>query len=316
MLRAVSVIVPLICVLTACGPTVYRPSPEEVRQEQERLTARSKEYYRQQKERVERIGKQLLAQVPNPPKVEFVVIEGEQNVNAGATFGQIMVTAGMLHFARTDDELAAVLGHELGHHTQEHIKKALASGIVTSVAAMAAAMALDSVAPGVGRIAGGLIQGVASHANQDKELEADAVGLSYVAAAGYNPEAAIELFERMAVEVPQTLTAEFFASHPSSPERLLAARKIVESLIASGAYVAKPKENTPASAPVTPQNLADNESDDPGPASLPSTTRPELHAAADAPDATLRTLYHELRAGRISQEEYEAKRRELLKGGE
>jgi predicted Zn-dependent protease len=54
-----------------------------------------------------------------------VVAEGEQSVNAGATFGLIMVTTGMLHFARTDDELAAVLGHELGHHTQSHISKGL-----------------------------------------------------------------------------------------------------------------------------------------------------------------------------------------------
>jgi hypothetical protein len=54
-----------------------------------------------------------------------------------------------------------------------------------------------------------------------------------------------------------------------------------------------------------------------GPASLPCTTRPELHAeAAASPDGTLRTLYHELRAGRISQEEYEAKRQKLLKSGE
>jgi hypothetical protein len=119
----------------------------------------------------------------------------------------------------------------------------------------------------------------------------------------------------MAVEVPQTLTAEFFASHPSSPERILASRKMAESLISSGVYVAKPQENAPASAPIAKQGMADEESDDPGPASLPSTTRPELHmASATPPDATLRTLYHELRAGRISQEEYEAKRRELLKG--
>jgi predicted Zn-dependent protease len=296
---------------------VYRPSPEEVQQEQERLTARSKEYYRQQKERVERIGKQLLAQVPNPPKVDFVVVAGEQSVNAGATFGQIVVTAGMLHFTRTDDELAAVLGHELGHHTQAHIQEALASGILTTVAAMAAAMAIDSVAPGVGRIAGGLVQGVANHANQNKEFEADEVGLRYAAAAGYNPQAAVDVFERLAIEVPQTLTAEFFTSHPSSPERLLAARKIAESLIASGVYVAKAEGTAPAAVPAAKLDSADDEPDDPGPASLPSTTRPELHAkAGSSSETTLRTLYHELRAGRISQEEYEAKKRELLKGGE
>lgn len=317
MLRTISVVIPLTFVLSACGPTVYRPSPEEVQKEQERLTARSKEYYRQQKERVERIGKQLLAQVPNPPKVEFTVVEGEQSVNAGATFGQIVVTAGMLHFARTDDELAAVLGHELGHHTQAHIQEALASGLLTTVAAVAASMALDSVAPGMGRVAGGLIQGVASHANQNKEFEADEVGLRYAAAAGYNPQAAVDVFERLAIEVPQTLTVEFFASHPSSPERLLAARKIADALIAEGVYVAKAEGTPPATVPVVKPDSPRNEPDDPGPASLPTTPRAELHAkAVPSPELTLRTLYDDLRAGRISQEVYEAKKRELLSGGE
>jgi hypothetical protein len=250
-----------------------------------------------------------------------MVVEGEQSVNAGATFGKIMVTTGMLHFARTDDELAAVLGHELGHHTQAHIQEALASGIITVVAATAAAMAIDSVAPGVGRIAGGLIQGVAQHANQNKEFEADEVGLRYAAAAGYNPQAAVDVFERLAIEVPQTLTSEFFTSHPSSPERLLAARKIADSLIASGVYVAKAEGITPAvvsaAVPAAKPDRASEDPDDPGPASLPSTPRPELHAEATSSTyVTLRRLHHERRAGRISREAYEAKKRELLNGGE
>lgn len=317
MLRTIAAAISLSLVVTACGPTVYRPTPEEVQKEEARLTARSKEYYRQQKERVERIGKQLLAQVPNPPQVEFKVVEGEQSVNAGATFGLIMVTSGMLHFARTDDELAAVLGHELGHHTQSHISEGLATGILTTVAAAAAAMAIDSVAPGVGRIAGGLIQGTAQHANQNKEFEADEVGLRYAAAAGYDPQAAVDVFERMAIEVPQTLTAEFFASHPSSPERLLAARKIADSLIASGVYVAKAETTTPAAAPPVKPEVPSHEPDDPGPASLPTTPRPEVQAEP-TPEAyvSLRKLHHDRRAGRISREAYEAKKRELLNGGE
>jgi predicted Zn-dependent protease len=296
---------------------VYRPTYEEVQRERERLAARSQEYYRQQKERVERIGKQLLAQIPNPPNIEFLIVEGDQRVNAGATFGQIVVTAGMLHFARTDDELATVLGHELGHHTQGHITKAVATGIATAVAATAAAIAVESVAPGTGRIAGGLVQGLANHFNQGQELEADEVGLRYAAAAGYNPEAAVELFERMAVEVPQTLTAEFFASHPSSPERILAARKIAESLIASGVYAAKPEEPAPASAPTAEPDMADEESDESVPASPSRTIRQEFHEEAASPlDAKLRTLYHELRAGRISEEDYEVRKRALLSGSE
>lgn len=318
VLRAVFVAVLLGCVnLAACGPTVYRPTFEEVQQERERLAARSQEYYRQQKERVERIGKQLLAQIPNPPNITFLIVEGDQRVNAGATFGQIVVTAGMLHFARTDDELATVLGHELGHHTQGHLTKAVASGIATAVAATAAAVVVESVAPGTGRIAGGLIQGLANHFNQGQELEADEVGLRYTAVAGYNPEAAVELFERMAVEVPQTLTAEFFASHPSSPERILAARRIAESLIASGVYAANPEGRAPTAARTTEQDKEDEEFEESVPTMPSRTIRQEFHEEAASPlEVKLRALYHELRAGRISEEDYEARKRALLSGDE
>ena len=73
----------------------------------------------------------------------------------------------------------------------------------------------------------------------------------------------------------------------------------------------------PAAVPTAKPDRAGDEPDDPGPASGPSTPRPELHEEA-TPETyvTLRQLYHERRAGRISREEYEAKKRELVNGGE
>lgn len=316
MRRAALIVMFVGCMnMIACGRTVYHPPPSEVQQERDRLTARSQEYYAQQKERVERVGKRLLAQVPNPPNIEFVIVEGDHRVNAGATFGKIVVTAGMLHFTRTDDELAIVLSHELGHHTQGHIEKAVATGVVTSVVATAAAVVVSSVAPGTGQIAGSLIQGLANHFNQDQELEADEVGLRYVAAAGYDPAVSIDLFERLAVEAPQTLTAEFFASHPSTPERILAARKIIDSLIASGVYTPKPRNESPTSS--SPLEYGGGNEDFASPVKDARTIRQEFHEESATPlDAKLRALYHDFRAGRISEEDYEARKRTLLSGGE
>jgi len=307
----------VVCVnMVACGRPVYHPPPAEVQLERDRLTARSQEYYAQQKERVERVGKRLLAQVPNPPNIDFLVLEGQHQVNAGATFGQVVVTMGMLHFMRTDDELAVVLSHEIGHHTQGHITKGLATGVVTSVAATAAAVVVGSVAPGTGPIAGNLIQGLANHFNQDQELEADAVGLEYVAAAGYDPSVAVEVFERMAVEVPQTLTAEFFSTHPSTPERVLAARKIVDSLRASGAFVPKPQPE-PSTASSMHGDGEPGEDFSNSPVRGAATIRREFDAeSGPTSDDKLRLLYRDFRAGRISEEDYEVRKRALLNSGE
>jgi predicted Zn-dependent protease len=73
-----------------------------------------------------------------------------------------------------------------------------------------------------------------NHYNQSQELAADAIGLQYAAAAGYDPRVGALLFERMAIEVPQSLTAGFFSSHPSSLERVDAAQKRINVLIAQG----------------------------------------------------------------------------------
>lgn len=323
MLRCVFTAVVMCVGITACGPTVYRPAPEDVQKERERLTARSQEYYRQQKERVERIGKQLLAQTINPPNIEFLVVEGDQNVNAGATFGKIMVTAGMLHFARSDDELAMVLGHELGHHTQSHIGKALASSVLATIAINAAAIAAGVgggpyAAQSAGQLASGLIGGAVNSYNQKQELEADVVGLGYAAAAGYNPEVAADLFERMAVEVPQTLTADFTVSHPSSPERILAIRKAAEAIIAKGVYTPRPQTVATAPLPYKEESVndEDEEAEEDAPRSSRKTRRakPEFEDNDDSPlETKLRTLYRELRSGRISEEDYETRKQAVLR---
>lgn len=307
----------IVFVALALGGCSTAKVPEvtsaEVQTERERLSEKTQAYYRQQRERVERIGKKLLAQVPNPPNVTFVIEEGNPTINAGATFGTVVVTWGMLEFVKSDDELAAVLSHELGHHTQGHIVKGVASSIATMAIAIAAGIASGSSQ--AGNAAGTLSQSLMNHYNQSQELEADTVGLRYAALAGYNPAAAIELFERLAVGVPQTLIAEFSSSHPSSPERMVTARKVVDSLIAGGVYV----PNAQAAAMVTSPQEGESKDEDDDASSI--STRPvkrvrqEFDNGGDSPSETkLRALYRELRAGQISEEEYDARKRVLLRG--
>ena len=188
----------------------------------ERISSRDAARYQQDIDRIERVARRLLEAVPRPPRVQFLLAAGEPAVNAGATFGQVIVTSGMMDFLRTDDELAMILGHELAHITKGHVAQGAASNALLNIGSNLAGVFF----PGAGLVTGVVGQLFLNHFNQSQELEADRVGLQYAIDAGYDPRAGEGVMRRMAEEVPQSATAHFFSSHPSSVERAAALRKI------------------------------------------------------------------------------------------
>ena len=196
------------------------------------LRGRAERHLADQQARVERVGKRLLATIPGHPNVEFVLVPGDQSINAGATFGQVAITSGMLNFIESDDEMAVVLGHELAHITEGHVMKGTLSGL--AVNALALAVAIGAHAPQAGQAAGQIGQLFLNHYTQTQEREADDVGLKYAYEAGYDPRVAATIQERLAVEVPQSMSAGYFDTHPSSVERAVTARAHAEELLAQG----------------------------------------------------------------------------------
>jgi Zn-dependent protease with chaperone function len=206
------------------------PSQDELALESLLLRQRATAHFEEQKRRVERVGQRLLATIPDHPRVEFVIVQGDPSINAGATFGQVAITSGMLNFVRSDDEMAVVLGHELAHIEEGHVLK----GAIGNLALSVLATVVEAKVPGAGQAAGGIGQLFLNRYTQGQEREADEVGLRYAYEAGYDPRAAVDVQERLAVEVPQSMTAGFFDSHPSSVERAVAARKQAEDLLSRG----------------------------------------------------------------------------------
>jgi len=176
---------------------------------QERSTGQRPEF-----ERLRRVSQRLLFAIPNPPQIEWLVFD-ESSINAGATFGKIVVSTGMLRFVRSDDELALILGHELAHITRGHVSR---GAMHTSLLGLGSQV-VNALYPGIGLLTGQVGQLFLNRYNQDQEREADVVGLRYAFAAGYDPRAAAQVMRRMAHEEPHTATAGFFSSHPSSLER-------------------------------------------------------------------------------------------------
>lgn len=192
------------------------------------LPPRERTIYRERLLRLDRVARRLLKAIPNAPQVNFVLAAGDNSINAGATFGKVIVTDGMMQFVKSDDELAMILGHELAHLTQGHVSRGAANNALLGIGSAIVGVFV----PGAGQATGLVGQMFLNHFNQNQENEADQVGLRYAYAAGYDPAAAVRVMQRMAEEVPQTATAGFFSSHPSSAERAQALDRLAAQLSA------------------------------------------------------------------------------------
>lgn len=170
--------------------------------------------------RAEQISNRILrAAGENPDDWEVVVFQGAEP-NAFAVPGnRIGVYEGMMRLARSDDELAAVIGHEIAHVTRDHSAERLNTHLATQTGVRLATAAAGSLGSPemIGAILGAGAQfGVEMPFGRNQELEADRLGLGYMARAGYNPEAAISLWQRM----EGGGAPEFLSTHPGPESRI------------------------------------------------------------------------------------------------
>ena len=121
----------------------------------------------------------------------------------------------------TDDEIAAIMGHEIAHAVREHgrerVSQAMAQNAIANVALAAAgagsAQSIDA--------ANQIMQYVLVLPNsRQNEKEADAIGLEIAARGGYDPRAAITLWEKMSKESKGKNPPEFLSTHPSNENRI------------------------------------------------------------------------------------------------
>ena len=177
------------------------------------------------------IGERLLAHTPDSGKeYHFHVVDGD-NVNAFATGdAYIFVSRGLLAFLNSEDQLAAVIGHEIAHVVARHSRKRRTSQIAGKSIGMIAALTT-----GRGElysdVANPMTQLIVSGYGREMELEADQLGGEYMARAGYDPQAIIDtvwVLKDQAVFSKQVAGKApsyhgLFASHPRNDQRLHAA---------------------------------------------------------------------------------------------
>jgi predicted Zn-dependent protease len=135
--------------------------------------------------------------------------------------GKIGVFTGIFKVATTQDELAAVIGHEVAHVTRDHSLERANRTIITQNAAVIGSEVLDA-STGMETtdvILMGAELGLLRPYGRSQESQADLVGLEYMAAAGFDPRASIKLWTNMGRENPGG-PPEWLSTHPSGDSRI------------------------------------------------------------------------------------------------
>lgn len=178
------------------------------------------------------VGRRLAARShrPNLPW-QFNVVNTSQ-VNAFALpGGKISVTRGLITKMDSEDQLAAVMGHEVGHVTARHSVAQYTRGVLVTLAVLGLAVAMgDSDWAPVGIAAAGVAgQLLMLSYSRDQERQADELGYQYMTQNGYNPQGMVQVFQMFkAMEKTEPgFTAAMLSSHPLPNERIQSAQQRV-----------------------------------------------------------------------------------------
>ncbi|MDB5764928.1 MAG: hypothetical protein JWQ21_3923 [Herminiimonas sp.] len=149
------------------------------------------------------------------------------NVNAYNDGRRVMITRGMMNFARSDEELAYVLAKEMAHNSLLHATKQNMSGTVGDIIDN-----LIRIHPDMTAMAG--TAGV-KPTPQELDAAADTLSLFMLARAGYNIDRAIPFWERLASQYPATVPNSYTAIHPATGYRISVMEKIAADVKAKQA---------------------------------------------------------------------------------
>jgi predicted Zn-dependent protease len=177
-------------------------------------------------QRVQKITQRLIPQTatfrPDAPQWHWEVnVQTSKEVNAFCMpGGKVMVYTGLIEKLHASDaELATVLGHEIAHALREHSRERISRAYAEQLA-----LAGIAVATGAGEGTMALASQVSAVTftlphSREQEAEADRIGLELMARAGYDPNAAITLWQKMG-KLASGGPPEFLSTHPSDESRI------------------------------------------------------------------------------------------------
>jgi predicted Zn-dependent protease len=209
-------------------------------------------------ERVRRVGERIAQAADRPDyQWEFIVFEDDKEANAFCLpGGKVGIYTGLFKYIKSDADLATVISHEVSHALARHAGERISQGTLAQLGGTALGIGLGAlgVSPTAGRVAMqgyglGTKLGVLLPYSRVQESEADRIGLILMAKAGYDPELALQFWERFATgKKDKAQIPQFLSTHPSDANRIRNMRAFLPE--ARQYYVAKQKPYPPADTPL------------------------------------------------------------------
>ncbi|MBT6094589.1 MAG: M48 family metalloprotease [Rhodospirillaceae bacterium] len=186
------------------------------------------------------VGKKLAA-VSELPAIpwQFTVLN-DHAVNAFALpGGYVYITRGLLAIADNEAEMAGVLAHEIGHVTARHAAQRYSTTMATNLGLTGLSIlgSVLGVPSGVGQIISSGAQVAMQQYSQGQELEADMLGMRYMARIGYDPSAATSFFRKLKahsdLEARQQgkdgVSHNIMSTHPRTEDRIRQAMELAKT---------------------------------------------------------------------------------------
>jgi len=184
---------------------------------------------------MDRIGQRILSAMgPQPFDYRFFVVEDSQLNAFAVPGGTIYMYSGLIERAKSTDEIAGVLGHEITHIKGHHMARSSGPDAISVLSLLSMVLLARS---GSGAQAAGAVGQAVSATRQiaysrQLEMEADTLGVRYMAAAGYDPKGSLGFLKTLdqeralnPVDVPP-----YLMTHPISQERVANMEQVLRSL--------------------------------------------------------------------------------------
>lgn len=168
---------------------------------------------------------------------EFNVVDEPETANAWVMpGGKVVVYTGILPIAKDDAGLATVMSHEVAHIVAKHGNERMSQALLTELGGTALSVAFQN-SPGLtkslllGSYGAGAQVGVLMPFSRLHESEADRIGLTLMAIAGYDPRAAVDFWGRMAEE-GGARPPQFLSTHPAPENRIASIKEHLPEALA------------------------------------------------------------------------------------
>lgn len=163
---------------------------------------------------------------------QMKVLDDPETVNAWCMAGgQMAVYTGLINkIEPTDDELAQVIGHEIAHALAKHQAEKMSVALVTQVGVGILAATQDNSQAALALGATAAAVAITLPNSRVAESDADRIGIELAAKAGYNPNAAVSLWEKMG-KVSGSGDFDWLSTHPSPGKRTDALKALVPKMM-------------------------------------------------------------------------------------